>query len=180
MGRAPRSSTVTTPVTPQAGDYPTGAWATGESRDYHVCVDVQPGTVGGSEMLAARVSLIYGTADGPQTRQGNVLAIWTDEEALSTKISRHVAHYTGQAELAQAIQDGLQALKDGDDATAEAKLGLAMALARASGNGEKVDLLAKVVDFDPVTGVARLKSKVVDADEMKLDTQSSKTVRVKK
>jgi hypothetical protein len=109
-----------------------------------------------------------------------VLAIWTDEEALSTKISRHVAHYTGQAELAQAIQDGLQALKDGDDATAEAKLGLAMALARASGNGEKVDLLAKVVDVDPVTGVARLKSKVVDVDEMKLDTQSSKTVRVKK
>jgi hypothetical protein len=90
---------------PQAGDYPTGAWGA-ESRDYHVCVEVEPGAVG-EEMLAARVSLMASTASGPQTLgQGLVRAIWTDDEALSTRISRHVAHYTGQAELAQAIQDG--------------------------------------------------------------------------
>ena len=132
-------------------------------------------------MLAARVSLIYTTADGPQTLgQGNVRAIWTDDEALSAKISRQVAHYTGQAELAQAIQDGLEARTAGDAQAAEALLGRAVALAHESGNADTSALLANVVDVDPATGVVRLKAKVADADAMKLDTQSSKTVRVKK
>jgi hypothetical protein len=170
-----------TDVTPQKGDYPTGAWGAGESRDYHVCVEVQPGAVGGPEMLAARLSLVFTTADGPQTLgHGNVKAIWTDDEALSTKISRQVAHYTGQAELAQAIQDGLEARNSGDTKTAEDRFGRAVELANESGNADTADLLAKIVDLDPATGVVRLKDKVADADAMKLDTQSSKTVRVKK
>src|SRR5215469_5716624 len=109
-----------TQAAPQAGDYPTGAWGT-ESRDYQLCVDVEPGAVG-QEMLAARVSLILNTTSGPQTLgQGLVRAIWTEEEVLSTRINRHVAHYAGQAELAQAIQDGLDARKAGDDDAAAAK-----------------------------------------------------------
>jgi hypothetical protein len=165
---------------PQVGDYPTGAWGT-ESRDYHVCVEVEPGAVG-QEKLAARVSLILNTAAGPLTLgQGLVRAIWTEEEALSTRIDRHVAHYTDQAELAQAIQDGLEARKAGDEDTATAKLGRAVALAHRSGNEDTAHLLAKVVDvIDPATGTVRLKAKVVDADEMALDTRSSKTVRVKR
>ena len=80
---------------PQAGDYPTGAWGDRESRDYHLCVRVSPDGVG-QEMLAARVSLVLDTASGPQILgQGLVRAIWTDDEALSTRINRHVAHYTG-------------------------------------------------------------------------------------
>src|SRR5215469_2522117 len=167
-------------VAPQAGDYPTGAWGA-ESRDYHVCVDVEPAAVG-EEMLAARVSLTASTASGPQTLgQGLVRAIWTDDEALSTRISRHVAHYTGQAELAQAIQDGLEAHRAGDDDTAAAKLSRAVALAHESGNQDTANLLAKVVDVvDPATGTVQLKAKVADADEMALDTRSSKTIRVRK
>src|SRR5215469_13403873 len=66
-----------THVTPQKGDYPTGAWGT-ESRDYHICVDVEPGAAG-QVMLAARVSLILSTAAGPQSLgQGLVRAIWTE------------------------------------------------------------------------------------------------------
>ena len=64
--------------------------------------------------------------------QGLVRAVWTDDEALSTRINPHVAHYTGQAELAQVIQDGLEARKQGDEDTATAKLGRAVALAAAS------------------------------------------------
>jgi hypothetical protein len=166
-------------VTPQAGDYPTGAWGA-ESRDYHLCVEVQPAAIG-VEMLAARVSLVVSTDAGPQTLgQGQVRAIWTDEEQLSTRINGHVAHYTGQAELAQAIQDGLEARRAGDEATASARLGRAVALAQESGNTETSDLLAKVVDLDPVTGTVKLKASLADADEMKLDTRSTKTVRVKK
>ncbi len=81
---------------PQAGDYPTGAWGA-ESRDYHLCVEVEPAGVG-QEMLAARVSLVVASPPGSQVLgQGLVKAIWTEDEALSTRINGHVAHYTGQA-----------------------------------------------------------------------------------
>ena len=55
-----------------------------------------------------------------------------------------------------------------------------MALAHQSGNEATANLLAKVVDVvDPVTGTVRLKAEVADADEMALDTRSTKTVRVR-
>jgi hypothetical protein len=169
------------PSGPQAGDYPTGAWGAQESRDYHVCVEVTPGAVG-QEMLAARVSLVASSPSGPEVLgQGLVRAIWTDDEALSTRINVQVAHYTGQAELAQVIQEGLEARKEGDEDTATAKLGRAVALAQQSGNEDTAKLLAKVVDVvDAATGTVRLKKKVEDADEMALDTRSTKTVRTRK
>ena len=166
---------------PQAADYPTGAWGTGESRDYHLCVRVTPGAVG-QEMLAARVSLVTAAPSGPEIlAQGLVRAIWTDDEALSTRINKHVAHYTGQAELAQVIQEGLEARKQGDEETATAKLGRAVALAQQSGNEDTAKLLAKVVDVvDAAAGTVQLKKKVEEADEMALDTRSTKTVRTRK
>ena len=103
------------------------------------------------------------------------------DEALSTKLNPRVAHYTGQAELADAIQEGLEARKQGDEETATARLGRAVALAHQSGNEDTAKLLAKVVDVvDVESGTVRLKKKVEDADEMALDTRSTKTVRVKK
>jgi hypothetical protein len=140
-----------------------------------------PGAVG-QEMLAARVSLVTASPSGPEVLgQGLVRAIWTDDEALSTRINKHVAHYTGQAELAQVIQEGLEARKQGDEDTATAKLGRAVALAQQSGNEDTAKLLAKVVDVvDAATGTVRLKKKVEDADEMALDTRSTKTVRTRK
>jgi VWA domain-containing protein len=162
---------------PQAFDYPTGAWGSGESRDYHVCVQVNAASVG-QEMLAGRVSLVV---DSQVVGQGLVRAVWTDDEALSTRINSNVAHYTGQAELAQVIQDGLEARKQGDEELATAKLGRAVKLAQDSGNDDTAKLLAKVVDVvDAATGTVRLKRKVDDADEMALDTRSTKTVRTKR
>jgi hypothetical protein len=165
----------------QAGDYPTGAWAPGESRDYHVGVQVTAAGVG-AEMLAARVSLVASSADGQQVLgQGLVKATWTEDEALSTRISPGVAHYTGQAELADAIQQGLEARQRGDEDGATSKLGRAVALAHQAGNEDTARLLAKVVDVvDEATGTVRLKKTVQAADEMALDTRSTKTVRVKK
>ncbi|MER7173384.1 vWA domain-containing protein [Streptomyces mesophilus] len=166
---------------PRAGDYPTGSWGD-ESRDYHVCVQV-PNADLGQEMLAARVSLVVPQGDGSvQTlSQGLVRAVWTDDMAASTSINPQVAHYTGQAELAQVIQQGLEARKAGDMDGATAKLGRAVQLAAASGNEDTAKLLAKVVDVeDAATGTVRLKAKVEDADEMTLETRSTKTVRVKK
>jgi len=167
---------------PRAGDYPTGSWGD-ESRDYHVCVEVPAAEVG-QEMLAARVSLILPAPDGstPQTLgQGLVRAVWTDDMVATTSINPQVAHYTGQAELAQAIQTGLDLRKAGDEAGATAKLGRAVQLANESGNADTAKLLSKVVDVvDAATGTVRLKAKVAEADEMTLETRSTKTVRVKR
>jgi hypothetical protein len=167
---------------PRAGDYPTGSWGD-ESRDYHLCVEV-PSAGLGQEMLAARVSLVVPQADGAVQNlgaQGLVRAVWTDDMAASTSINPQVAHYTGQAELAQAIQQGLDLRKVGDFDGATAKLGRAVQLASASGNADTAKLLAKVVDVvDAATGTVRLKTRVAEADEMTLETRSTKTVRVKK
>jgi von Willebrand factor type A C-terminal domain/von Willebrand factor type A domain len=159
---------------PRAGRYPLGAWGN-ESRDYHICVDVTPGAAG-DEMLAARVSVLEGMDVQAQCL---VRAVWTDDTALSTRINRQVAHYTGQAELADAIQAGLEARKAGDERTATVKLGRAAQLAHESGNSATTELLQTVVDIDdPVTGTVRLRRRVDAADEMALDTRSTKTVRV--
>ncbi|WP_262057272.1 vWA domain-containing protein [Streptomyces sp. STR69] len=168
-------------VGPRAGDYPTGSWGD-ESRDYHVCIKVPRSEVG-EEMLAGRISLVVPQPDGTAqaVAQGLVRACWTDDMAASTRINAQVAHYTGQAELAQVIQEGLEARKQGDFDSATAKLGRAVQLASVSGNEETSKLLAKVVDVvDAASGTVRLKARVADADEMTLETRSTKTVRVKK
>ncbi|MBM2619854.1 VWA domain-containing protein [Actinoplanes sp. LDG1-06] len=158
----------------RAGRYPLGAWGA-ESRDYHICVDVPPGA-SGDEMLAARVSIVEGDTVHAQSL---VRAVWTDDAALSTRINRQVAHYTGQAELAETIQAGIEARKAGDDHTATMKFGRAAQLAHESGNKATSELLATVVDIeDAATGTVRLRRKVAAADEMALDTRSTKTVRV--
>jgi hypothetical protein len=159
---------------PRAGRYPLGSWGT-ESRDYHLCVDVTAGATG-DEMLAARVSVVEGD---DVLAQCLVRAVWTEDSALSARINRQVAHYTGQAELADVIQEGIEARKAGDDRTATLKFGRAAQLAHESGNKATSELLATVVDIeDAATGTVRLRRKVEAADEMALDTRSTKTVRV--
>lgn len=165
-----------TAINPLTGSYPTGSWGD-ESRDYHVAIRLAAKAVG-QEQLAARVQLVLGN---DTVAQGLVKALWSADEALTTRISPEVAHYTGQTELAQAIQDGLAAKAVGDTATATTKLGRAVQLAAATGNEEATTRLRKVVDIDDQeTGTVRLKRAVEKADEMALDTASTKTTRVRK
>ncbi|MEV0661679.1 VWA domain-containing protein [Actinomadura luteofluorescens] len=160
---------------PQTGDYPLGAWGD-ENREYHLCVEVQPGDVG-RQMRAAWVKLVAGDQ---VLASGNVIAEWTDDEARSTRINGRVAHHTGQSELAEAIQQGLEARREGDEDTATARLGRAVVLAREVGNEQISGLLDKVVDVvDPARGTVRLKRDVAKADEMSLDTRSVRTVRTR-
>lgn len=164
---------------PNVGDYPTGSWGA-ESRDYHICLEVEPGDVD-DPVRVGLVSLVSRGADGTEvelTRIG-VFAEWTDNEELSTKISKEVAFYTGRAELAQAIQEGLEARRDGHESEATAKLGRALDLAKESGDEHTAKLIKNVVDEDPVTGTIKLRRKVSDEDEMTLDTASVKTSRLR-
>jgi von Willebrand factor type A C-terminal domain/von Willebrand factor type A domain len=166
-------------VSPLISDYPTGAWSKDESRDYHFSIQVNAGNVG-DEMLAGRASLVY-TLDGVETKiaEGKILAIWTDDEVLSTKINPRVAESMGQAELAQSIQEGLDARARGNEELATIKLGKAVQLAHESNNKATEKLLRRVVDIDDAaTGTIRLKKGVEKADEMMLETRSTKTTRI--
>lgn len=165
----------------RVGDYPTGSWGD-ESRDYHVCVQV-PAAAVGNEMLAGRISLVVQLPDGSTDvlSQGLVKAVWTDDLAASTKMNPQVAHYTGQADLAVAIQEGMEAHRRGDVDNATSKLGRAVQLAHESGNEDTFKLLAKVVDVvDAKEGTVRFRKNVSEADSKTLETRSTKTVRVKK
>ena len=163
-------------VNPLTGGFPTGSWGD-ETRDYHVAVRLGGARQVGQEQLAARVQLAVGDQ---VVTQALVKAVWTDDDALSARINPEVAHYTGQTELAQAIQDGLAAKAVGDEATATAKLGRAVELAAETGNAEATSKLRKVVDIEPGTGKVRLRRQVDKLDEMALDTASTKTSRVKR
>ncbi|MGN8247300.1 VWA domain-containing protein [Cellulomonas soli] len=166
-----------TEVNPLTGAYPTGSWGD-ESRDFHVAVRLPASRPLGQEQLAARVQLVVG---GEVQSQGLVKAKWSDDDELTARINPEVAHYTGQAELAEAIQEGLAAKASGDDRTATAKLGRAAQLAAETGNEEATAKLRKVVDIEePATGKVRLKRQVDRLDEMALDTASTKTTRVKR
>nr|WP_198429086.1 VWA domain-containing protein [Nocardia bovistercoris] len=158
----------------QVGEYPLGAWGA-EERDYHVQVRVEPAAPG-REKLAARVSVVAGEQ---VVGQGLVRAVWTTESALSARISRRVAHYTGQAELAQAVQEGLAARSSGDVETATAKLRRAVELAAESGNEGTAKLLRGVVEVDERDGTVRLRRSVDAAAAMALDARSTKTKRVR-
>jgi hypothetical protein len=163
-------------VNPLTGGYPTGAWGD-ESRDYHVAIRVPPQPVGG-ERLAARVQLAVGD---DVVAHGLVKARWSDDDALTARIDPAVAHYTGQTQLAEVIQEGLAAKASGDEETATAKLGRAVKLATETGNDDATAKLRKVVDIDDAaTGTVRLRRDAQKIDEMALDTASTKTTRVKR
>jgi hypothetical protein len=172
-------------VSPQVREYYTGAWRAEEARDFHVGIDVRAGNVG-DEMLACRPSVVYmhpapngWTELEVKSPEARVFATWTGDDALSSRIDHHVAHYTGQGELAQAIHQGLDLRAKGDEGAATQLLGRAVAIAHASGNTEMTHRLTKVVDVvDAAQGTVRLKKDVQKAATMDLELESRTTKRV--
>jgi hypothetical protein len=167
-------------VDPQTIEFPTGAWSQ-ETRDYYLAFNLTP-SEDGEEMLACRPSLVYGRgAAETRVAGGNIVVTWTSNDELSTRIDDHVAHYTGQQELASAIEEGLEARQRGDIDVATRALGKAAKIAAESGNEQTTRRLQKVVDIiDVHEGTVRLKATVSKADEMDLDLGSSRTARISK
>jgi hypothetical protein len=125
-------------------------------------------------MAACRLAVV---ATNQTYCSGLVRAIWTDDVELAAAIDPDVAHYTGQAELAAGVQEGLQARRQGDLDTATLRLRRAVQLAASSGNTDLLSLLARVVDVvDGDTAKVSLRSDVEVYDEMALDTRSTRTV----
>ncbi len=170
---------VVDPKNPQVRDYPTGAWGE-EKRDYHLAIRVAPGKVG-QRMCAGRASLVVNErGQESKVTESMILAVWTDDESQSALIHPAVAHYTGQVELASAIQQGLKARERGDEAQATKLLGRAVQIA-ATSNPDTMKLLRKVVEIeDERQGTVKLRRDVKKEDEFALDTRSTKTARVQK
>jgi hypothetical protein len=169
------------PVTSLVSDYPTGAWAPGEARDYFVSIQVQPGGIG-DELLACRPGLIYVDSSGQEQElkapQARIISTWSADDRLTSRIDPTVAHYTGQEEMAQAIQQGLEASDRGNVAEATRMLGRAVQLAHQSGNAEMTSRLQRVVDIDDAaSGTVRVKRSVEKAAAMDLELESTTTKR---
>ena len=71
-------------------DYPTGQWGA-EFHDFHLSLKVPAGAVD-DRIRVAKVSMVAGDHESPTSA---VLASWTDDAALSTRINDKVAHHTG-------------------------------------------------------------------------------------
>jgi hypothetical protein len=156
-------------------DYLLGDWAPGECRDYHVRIQCPPREAG-RKAAAGWIRLVL--ANGDETTETPLEVVWTDDHELSTRIEPHVAHYTGQEELAKVIQEGLKALEDGSTETATVKLGRAAKLAKESGHLDTLKLLERVVDIDDAdSGTVKLRPRATKSEKMDLDAESVKTQR---
>ncbi|WP_229402127.1 VWA domain-containing protein [Micromonospora okii] len=163
-----------TAVDDRTVECPTGSWGP-ESREYHLCLAVDAtGRAKGEDVRVARVDLLVD--DTPVTRQENVLAHWTDDLVLSSRIDPRVAHYTGQEALSQLIADGCDAYDSGDRATATALLGRAVELATAAGDERRLEQLGLLVD-GVETGSVRLRDDVARVDVINVALRSSFTAR---
>jgi hypothetical protein len=165
------------PRRPLLSVYPLAAWASGEEREYHVCLFVEPQEVGEeNEVGAGNVSLLL---NGTSVSQAPVRALWTDDQR-SARTNRVVAHYIEQEELATSIEEGLEARRVGDHRSAIHRLGRAVQLAYGTGSEHRIRLLERVVHIeDAEQGVVRLRTHVSTEDEMTLDTASRRTVPLK-
>ena len=170
------------PVDQRAVDFPLGAWGEG-TQDYAAAFQVVA-CAPGEEMLVCRTSIV--TPDRIArteivTPGGNVTVSWTDDASLTTRIDAQVAHYSGQAEKARAIQEGLEAIERNDDGQATLRLGRAVQLAQESGDVETTRRLQQVVDvIDGAAGTIRLKRDAGRVAVMDLDVASTRTVRAKR
>jgi hypothetical protein len=158
---------------PLAGDYATGSWGD-EARDFYLSVGLPAGEVD-DEMLAARVTLMVGDEASGQCL---VPVIWTDDVAKSTQMNKRVADAMGERDLANVIQEAVDAHRSGDVSTATDRFGKAVRLASEAGNDAVIERISKLVEIDdPVTGRVRPKPKIDDVDMMTFETRSTRTSR---
>jgi len=157
-------------------DIALGAWGS-EARDYQLAFELPVGNIG-DEVLACRAAVIYQGATGEVKVSCEPIAVrWSQDDTLTTRISREVAHYSGQKELADSIQEGLDAKARGEEDRATRLLGQAARLAAQSGNEEITRRLKKVVDvIDASAGTVRLR-KADKAADMELEMGLTRTVR---
>ena len=158
-------------------DIPLGAWGN-EAREYQIAFELAP-QAEGEEMMAGRPKIVY-TENGQEmiVDGERIVAAWSGDAAMTSRINEQVAHYTGQTELANSIREGLEAKSRGDVDSATVLLGRAAKIASESGNEEVTARLKKVVDIvDADQGTVRLKTNAGKAADLELDMGGTMTIR---
>lgn len=118
-------------ITEQVGGYPLGRWHGGASR-YLLRFGFEPQDVG-DEIRVARVEIVDSSTLAV-IAELNLVVEWSDDAKLIVAIDSDVATYTGQSELADAIQAGVDALEDLDPDSATGALNKAARLADSVGD----------------------------------------------
>ncbi|MGI8809517.1 MAG: VWA domain-containing protein [Acidimicrobiales bacterium] len=167
-------------VPPQSWDYPTGAWAGQESRQYHICIDVPPSAVGVQKKVAD-VGVVVGN---DVVAREMVKAVWTDDVELSTKINRLVAHYTNQEELAEAVEHAQEARERGDEDEATKLYQRVADLAVEADRPDLLKLVEKVAEME-LDGEGRPTVKNIRLDQAPgsgnaLGVDSRRTTRIER
>ena len=161
-------------------EFKLGAWGEGQ-QDYLATFAVTPNNPGSTGTLLCRPSIAFtdpATGQEVSIEGEKVLIWWSDDASLTSRINAQVAHYTGQAEKAAAIQEGIEALQQGRVDVATVRLGRAAQLANESGDEGTMRLLRQVVDVqDAATATVRVKRDVGKSAMMDLDVASTRTVR---
>lgn len=154
-----------------------GAWGR-EARDYHAVFAIGDGVVG-DDMLVCRPTVLWDEGAGEMKAAGSpIVATWSEDSDVTARLNPEVAHYTGQAEIAASIRDGLEARDRGDVESATRLLGKAARIAAASGNDDVTRRLNKVVDVvDATAGTVRLKRGAGKAETLELEMGGTRTVR---
>jgi hypothetical protein len=158
-------------VTPQIGDYPTGAWGD-ETRDYHVQVRFPSRDVD-DQMRAARITLLV----GPDQELGKTAidVTWTEDAQLSTKQVPRLDSYVGQQESARLAVEGFAALKQGDMETATARLLSAREGYEKAGNLAQAEAIGQLLEAG-ADGTVRLKRDPLK--EKRAETGTTRTERL--
>jgi hypothetical protein len=155
-------------------DYPTGAWSD-EERDFQVVLQLKQAGAVGEQLRVARTAIVVGDTVEDQPA---ITVTWSADDRLTALIDPQVAHYSGQAELADATREGFDALAKGNTQLATVRLGRAIQLAQDSGNEDATRRLAKVVDVvDASQGTVRLRAGVQKTDLLDAEVGATRTVR---
>ena len=157
-----------------------GSFAANDKHDYLVELSLPPHDPG-QRFMMLRPSLRYnspgiGEQEEPSPRESWVAVEWTSDIALATKIDSHVAHYTHEQDLADRIQQGNEALKQGDKERAAILFMQALEISQRIGNEQIAELLSTMVTRDTD---GHIQIKTVDAITRKtLEIKQGATARL--
>lgn len=170
------------PTNPRQQVIALGSFAAGDQRDYLVDLEV-PVYPPDQQFMMMRPSLKF-LAGGTQeieeksTRTGWVFIQWTQDTALATQIEAHIAHYTNQEELSNAIKEGQEALAAGDHDKATHLLGRALEMSERLQNERVTKLLKDIVQRD-ANGTIRLNQQADAVARKTLAINVSRTSKLK-
>jgi len=138
---------------------------------------VYPGADGTRQPLGQTFRHIEPDGSTNVFSSARVRAFWTDDLAQATALDEKVAAVTGRADLAKAVQDGLEAHRRGDADHAVDRLGRARELAEQCRDENLLARLDQI--YDPNTGTIRL-HRMSAREGMELDIESTKTTPLRR